>query len=256
MAALSEPFASGDSFIHKADPRIRLVCGLIVTIPVALLTVNQPAWLALAFGLLLIKMARLNSVKALQRLFVVNFFIAFLWLFLPFSLPGDPILSLGPFHATNEGVNLALLITIKSNAIVLALMALIGTIPVQNLGPAMQQLGVQRKLCHILLFTYRYIFVIHDEYRTMRQSMQARGFKPRTNTHTYRSYAWLVGMLLVKSWDRAERVQSAMQCRGFKGRFYTLTEFETKPRDYGFLVLCLLVSAGLIYLGFMQKGSL
>ena len=84
-------------------------------------------------------------------------------------------------------------------------MALLGTIPVQDLGPALQQLNIPDKLCHILLFTYRYIFVIHQEYTTMRQAMRARGFKPRTDTHTYRSYAWLVGMLLVRSWDRAER---------------------------------------------------
>jgi len=227
-----------------------------ITIPVALFTVSKPAWLAFAFGLLLIKMAKLNMIKVLNRLFVVNVFIAFLWLFLPFSLPGDSLWNIGPLNCTQEGIDLALLITAKSNAIVLSLMALIGTIPVQNLGPALQQLHMPRKLCHILLFTYRYIFVIHQEYMTMRRSMQARGFKPGTNSHTYKSYAWLVGMILVKSWDRAERVQGAMHCRGFKGRFYTLAEFKAGRDDYAFLALCLLITAGLIYLGFTQGGAI
>ena len=86
----------------------------------------------------------------------------------------------------------------------------------------------------------------------MRKAMQARGFKPTTNTHTYRSYAWLVGMLLVKSWDRAERVNDAMRCRGFRGRFYSLTEFTAKPTDTIFLVACILFAACIIYLGFLQ----
>lgn len=256
MAFSDAPFASGDSFIHRTDPRIRLLCGLAVTIPVALVQISQPAWLALAFGLLLVKMAKLDLIRVFKRLMVVNLFIAFLWVFLPFSLPGYPLWSIGPFHATQEGIDLALLITVKSNAIVLALMALLGTIPVQDLGPAMQRLRMPDKLCHILLFTYRYIFVIHQEYITMRQAMRARGFKPRTDAHTYRSYAWLVGMLLVRSWDRAERVRDAMHCRGFKGKFYSLARFTTKTDDFGFLAICLAFAGFVIYLAFIKQGAL
>ncbi|MCJ2163724.1 cobalt ECF transporter T component CbiQ [Pseudodesulfovibrio sp. S3] len=254
MAALSEPFASGDSVIHRMDPRIRLICAMLLTLPVALLTLPKPAWIAFAVGLFLVRAAHLNLILVMKRLFAVNFFIAFLWLFIPFSLPGNAIWSIGPLHATTQGVDLALLITVKSNAIVLGLMALLGTISIQNLGPAMQQLGIPNKLCHILLFTYRYIFAIHQEYTTMCQAMRARGFKPRTSAHTYRAYAWLVGMLLVKSWDRAERVQAAMRCRGFHGRFYSLTAFKSAPQDYLFLALCTCFCLGIIYFGFIQRG--
>jgi len=256
LAGIAEPFASGDSPIHRMDPRIRLVCATLVTVPVALLQVSQTAWLSLAFGLLLVKMARLNLIQVCKRLVAVNLFILFLWVFLPFSLPGDAIWSLGPFNATTQGIDLALLITVKSNAIVLAFLTLVGTIPIQDLGPALQQLKFPDKLCHILLFTYRYIFVIHQEYATMRQAMLARGFKPKTDRHTYRSYAWLVGMLLVKSWDRAERVHGAMRCRGFKGRFYTLRDFTRQPADSVFLAGVLAFACGVIYLGFIKGGPL
>lgn len=205
---------------------------------------------ALSAGILLLFLAWLPLSKIVERLAVVNVFILFLWLFIPFSLPGTPIFALGPLKATQEGLNLTLLITIKSNAIVLTLIALLGTIAVQDLGPAMQRLKVPGKLCHILLFAYRYIFVIHQEYLTMRQAMRARGFKPKTNKHTYRSYAWLIGMLLVKSWDRAERVYDAMRCRGFRNRFYSLTEFTASPKDYAFMAGCLLLSAGILCLEF------
>jgi cobalt/nickel transport system permease protein len=248
VASLTEPFASGDSFLHDMDPRIRLLAALVLTVPVAVLPALRPAWLALAAGLILVKMARLNMLHVLNRLLVVNLFIVFLWFFLPFSVPGEPVFDLGPLHATAQGIDRALLITVKSNAVVVSLMALLGTISIQNLGPAMQQLGVPDKLCHI--------FSIYQEYTTMRQAMRARGFKPRTDTHTYRTYAWLVGMLLVKSWDRAERVHGAMLCRGFRGRFYSLTAFETRPADYLFLLGCAALSASLIYMGFIQGRPL
>ena len=246
MAAIAAPFAAGNSLIHRLDPRIRLLAALVLTIPTALLHVQNAALAGLAAGLLLVLLARLPLGKVLARLAVVNVFILFLWLFIPFSMPGTQLLAWGPFTATREGVDLALLITIKSNAIVLALMSLLGTISVQDLGPAMQRLRIPKKLCHILLFTYRYVFVIHQEYVTMRQAMRARGFKPKTDRHTYRSYAWLIGMLLVKSWDRAERVHDAMRCRGFRNCFYSLTEFSTSTTDYAFMTGCLLLAAAIL----------
>lgn len=239
MASIEEPFASGNSFIHRMDPRIRLLCAGLLTIPAALLTTLDQASLALLIGVALILAARLPMGLVLKRLAVVNAFILFLWLFLPFSLPGELVYALGPLKATQQGIALAWLVTAKSNAIVLSLMALMATIAIQDLGPAMQQLKIPNKLCHILLFTYRYIFVIHQEYTTIRRAMSARGFCPKTDAHTYKSYAWLVGMLLVRSWDRAERVQGAMRCRGFKGRFYSLKTFTTSAGDYVFLALCL-----------------
>ncbi len=254
MAFTEESFAAGDSLIHRIDPRIRLICAALLTLPTALFQTISPAFIMLFAGVFFIILSRLPLKAVINRLLVVNVFIAFLWLFLPFSTPGTPFYSYGPFVATKQGVALAGLITVKSNAIVLTLMALMGTIGVQDLGPAMQQLKIPTKLCHILLFTYRYIFVIHQEYITMRQAMSARGFAPKTNSHTYRSYAWLVGMLLVKSWDRAERVFGAMNCRGFKGRFYSLTEFTTTTKDYIFLAASLILSIGIIYTEIIHRG--
>ena len=250
MASIAEPFASGNSPVHRLDPRIRLIAALVLTIPVALAHNMNSALVALGIGLIFITWAKLPRLIVLKRLLVVNTFIAFLWVFLPFTTPTSGLFTfeVGPFVASQEGISIALLITAKSNAIVLMLMALMGTIPVQDLGPAMQQLKTPNKLCHILVFTYRYIFVIYQEYTTMRRAMTARAFRPKTDSHTYKTYAWLVGMILVKSWDRAERVHGAMHCRGFKGKFYSLTKFQVTTKDFIFLGGCLLAMTCILYL--------
>lgn len=226
------------------------MCAGIFTIPCALLHGLESALAALVVGLLFLISAHLPMGLVFRRLIIVNMFTIFLWFFIPFSTPGATAYQLGPLSITTEGLRLALLITLKSNAILCSIIAMISTIPVQDLGPALQRLKVPGKICHILLFTYRYIFVIYQEYTTMRQAMSARGFKPKTNSHTYRSYAWLVGMLLVKSWDRAERVHSAMCCRGFRGRFYTLTTFSTSTKDYIFLASSLALTTGILFTEF------
>jgi cobalt/nickel transport system permease protein len=47
-------------------------------------------------------------------------------------------------------------------------------------------------------------------------------------------------MLLVRSYDRADRVFQAMLCRGFHGVFYSLKTFSWQRRDWLFLVTSLL----------------
>jgi len=240
MTIIGTNFESGQSPIHRLDPRIRIICASLLSIPTALVQSPLQALTALICGIVFMMVARLTISLVAKRLIIVNAFILFLWLLVPITTPGTPAFHIGPIVITAEGLKLSTLITLKSNAIVLILMALLGTIKIQDLGPALQRLRVPNKLCHILLFTYRYIFVIHHEYILMRQAMTARGFKPTTSSHTYKTYAWLVGMLLIKSWDRAERVHNAMKCRGFKGQFYTLSISRTSTRDSLFVIISLI----------------
>lgn len=227
-----EEFALGDSLVHRMDPRARVVATLVFSVVVA---VSQSLWaasLALIFPVTLIVLARIRIARVLYRLAVVNTFILFLWFLLPFTSSGEVIFSIGPLDVYREGVLHALLITVKSNAIVLTVIALLGTAPVLNLVHALSHMGVPDKLVHLFFFCFRYIHVIHEEYHRLANAMKMRGFKPRTDLHTYRSVAYLVGMLLVRSFDRSARILNAMKCRGFKGKFYILGHYEMKRGDY------------------------
>jgi len=246
--SLSEPFAEGDSLIHRLDPRGRILVAALFAVLVAAAATYATAIGGLALAAFCLALARLPLKKVLTRLLVVNGFIFFLWAVLPFTHPGETLWRLGPLAASREGLLLTGLITLKSNAIILALMALVATMPVITLGQALQQLRLPGKLCHLLLFTYRYLHVFELEYQRLVQAMKIRGFQPKTNLHTYRSYAYLAAMLLVRSYDRAERVFQAMLCRGFQGKFYTLRTFIWSRRDVWFLAAALPVLAGLFCL--------
>jgi cobalt/nickel transport system permease protein len=120
----------------------------------------------------------------------------------------------------------------------------------------MHSLRLPDKLCHLLLFTYRYLYVFELEYQRLVQAMKIRGFQPRTNLHTYRSYAYLAAMLLVRSYDRAESVFQAMLCRGFHGVFYSLQTFAWQRRDGIFLTVSLLALALLLLLEWQSQSLL
>lgn len=240
MSAIQESFSEGASLAHRLDPRGKIVVAALFSILVAVTKNYAVAVAGLVLASVYLALARLPLKRVVVRLLVVNSFIFFLWLVLPFTYPGEAVWRFGPLTASRQGLIYAGLITIKSNAIIIALIALVATVPIVTLGQAMHNLRLPDKLCHLLLFTYRYIYVFEQEYRRLVQAMKIRGFRPRTNLHTYRSYAYLAAMLLVRSFDRAERVFQAMLCRGFHGTFYSLKSFSWQRRDRIFLGASLL----------------
>ena len=245
---IEEQFSTGTSFVHTIDPRIKIIVAALFSVLVAVSNDFLALLPALAVSVLMISLAKLSIQKVLYRLLLVNGLIFFLWLLLPFTYRGESWFTLGPLVATKEGILYATKITVKSNTILLAMIALLGTIPIFTLGHAMSRLSVPDKLVHLLLFTYRYIHVIFQEYRRLINAMKIRGFTPRTNNHTYKTYAYLLGALLVRSYDRAERIHKAMLCRGFTGRYYASTLFSVKARDLFYLSVMLTIIFGLVFL--------
>lgn len=234
--------------VHRLDPRGKIVIAALFAVVVAAVKSLPGALAGLALAFAWLALARLPWPKVLFRLLAVNGFIFFLWAVLPFTYPGDPVWHLGPLVASRQGLALAGLITVKSNAMLTGLIALIATTPVVTLGQALHSLRLPDKLCHLLLFTYRYLYVFELEFQRLVQAMKIRGFQPRTNLHTYRAYAYLAAMLLVRSYDRADRVFQAMLCRGFHGVFYSLRTFSWQRRDGIFLATALLALAVLVAL--------
>lgn len=245
---IEEQFATGNSIIHGLDPRVKIIIVALFSVIVAISSRFLALLPALAISLFLVAIAKLPIKKVFYRLLLVNGLILFLWFVLPFTYKGEGLFAIGPFIATKEGILLAGQITIKSNSILLTMIALLSTTPIFSLAHAMGQLHFPDKMTHLFLFTFRYIHVIYKEYRRLTNAMKMRGFVPRTNMHTYKSYAYLVGMLLVRSYDRAERIHNAMRCRGFNNRYYSLTQFSLKMEDIFCLSLMSAIISGLAVL--------
>jgi len=231
---IAEPLAYGDSFLHRIDPRLRIVVAALFSCSVAVFHALAALSAACLAALLVLVAAGLDWREVGRRLAVVLGFVLLLWCLLPLTYEGQILARVGPFNLYRPGVWLAAQITLKSFAIIAVFTALLATMPVSTLGQSLARLHVPAKLVYLLLMCYRYIFVIEQEYHRLVAAMKIRGFQPRTNLHTYRSYAYLVGMLFVRAAGRAERVHQAMRCRGFDGRFHSLATFPAHPANQWF----------------------
>ncbi len=222
-------------YIRRIDPRARIAAAVLFSLITAEVGGFTALGVALAAALFIGAFSGFSAATLFKRLLPLNALMLLLAMLLPLSLPGKPLAMIGPFCFSQQGLLLVAKIALKGNAIVLAILVLIGTMQVNTLGHALSHLRVPAGLSHLFLFTVRYLDVLHREYLRLRWAMKVRGFRPRMDRHTYRSFGNLLGMLLVRGYDRSERILSAMKCRGFQGRFYLLDHFSFQSRD---LIFC------------------
>ena len=243
-----------DSPLGRLDPRWRLAGVLLFVAVSTVLRTLPAALLAFVAAVLLAGLARLPWRWALERLGGVALFLALFTLPLPFLLDGDgPALMIGPVRASWVGTRAALLLAAKALTILTAMLSLLAAGPLETTLKAACSLRVPALLVHLALMTYRYVFLLADELQRMRIGLRVRGFRNRATGRSYRLVGNLAGVLLVRGFERAERVGQAMRCRGFDGVFHTLTVFRTRPADVLAFVVLASFSAGLVGLDWFGR---
>ena len=224
------------SLVDKFDPRARVLATLAFALVVAFSKTLWLPFLGLLMALSFALSASLHVKRTLRRMAAMDMFIVIMVVMLPFTMPGEALFHVFGFAASKEGFIHAIGIALKANAVVLTLLSLVGTLEASTLGHTLARLKVPEKLVHLLLFTVRYLDVISREYKCMRKAMKARAFVPRNNLHTWRSFGYLVGMLLVRSLERSERIFDAMRCRGYCGKLYLFDTMQWQQRDTALLL--------------------
>lgn len=247
--ALAEAGA-GDrpGWLGTIDPRVRIVVTCAFAVVVVACSSLSILALSLAIALALLLASREPLRPTLKRMAAMDGFVLFMLVLLPFTVSGEPMFELFGFTASWQGLWRAVEIALTANAVVLAMLVLVGTMEPVTLGHALYALRMPEKLVHLLMFTVRYVEVLREEYLRLRIAMKTRGFKPRSNWHTYRSLGYLVGMMLVRAVERSERILGAMKCRGFDGRIVLLERLELGRGDAGFALGAAATLAGLLVL--------
>ncbi|WP_158964118.1 cobalt ECF transporter T component CbiQ [Chachezhania sediminis] len=232
--------------LSDRDPRLRIVLAVAFAITVVSLSDLRVLVVALACAGCLVPLSGLPVGLTLRRMLAMDGFVIAMLLLLPFSVPGTPLFSVWGLTASREGLVHAVEIGLTANAAVLALLTLVGGMEPVTVGHALHALKVPERLVHLMMFTIRYVDVLRDETQRLRVAMKVRGFRPGTNWHTYRSYGYLVGMLLVRSVERSERILAAMKCRGFSGRLVLLEQPRMRAGDWVFAALAASVMLALL----------
>ena len=100
----------------------------------------------------------------------------------------------------------------------------------QELLITLQRWHVSPPLVTMLAFMYRHLFVLREELARLRQAREARDFGASTNWMRLVGNAQMIGLLLLRGLERAERSHRAMLARGWNGAMHFLGENPSSPR--------------------------
>ncbi len=166
--------------------------------------------------------------------------------------PDGRVWTVGPATLSAAGAETALVLICKAAALVLLALVLLATAPLDATLKAAHALRVPGLLVQLTLLSYRYLFLLADELGRLRIAVRVRGYRNRANLHSYRTIGAVTGSLLVRGWERAERVGQAMRCRGFDGRFRSLSGFRTTAADVLFFVAVVGGAVGVCLLDWLR----
>lgn len=235
--------ASGDSVLHRLDPRVKLLAafGFILTV-VSFDRYELSGLLPFFFiPLVVCAMAGLPAWLVVRKALLV----------LPFALligAANPLLDqtvqlqLGTVGISGGWLSFASIV-VRALLSAVAAILLVAVTGIPAVGCALGRLGAPQALVVQLLFMYRYLFVLAEEAAHASRSRTLRSFGRRGMGLA--PFAAMVAHLLLRSWERAERIHCAMLARGFTGQFTASRSCWFGLAEAGglllFAVVCLLL---------------
>jgi cobalt/nickel transport system permease protein len=216
MTALEE-YALKDSPLGRIHPGAKLLATAVYLVCVVSFPVTALSGLApyLFYPAVLLPLADIPLKAAAARLVPA----------LPFALMGGIsclVVMREPAFVfwglmISRGVLAFASIMLKTILCVGAALILAGSTPFHVLCAALRRLRVPALFCLQLTLCYRYIAVLLEEAQAMYTAYILRS---SGKAAAMKDMGPLLGTLLLRSLDRADRVYSAMRCRGFNGTFF------------------------------------
>ncbi len=217
--------------IQVWDPRLKIFSLGILAMAIAILQTVPLVVVALAVALVVLYLSRIPArfVYSAMKWLVVLLLPFFL--ILPLTYPGATTGEILGVGYAMEGVRLAFIIVLKAVAIMVLAFVIFGSARFDISMVALQRLRFPSILVQMLLFAYRYIFLFFSEMKRLDTAMKARGFVKKPDLYTLKVVGGFVGTLLIRSFERTERIYKAMLSKGYRGELHTMVEFHADGKD-------------------------
>lgn len=227
--------ASGDNMLQRTDTRAKIVvtvCFLVCMLSLPVLNLPNLI-LFLSYPLIACAMAQTEYIIVFTRSLAVLPFVIFIGIFNPL-LATSPMLTVFGITVSAGWVTFFALI-LRALISTQAVLILIMSSGFHNTCRALECLGVPSILSTQLLFVYRYIFVLLQEFLNMHRARMARSFG--RDSYPIKMWGVFTGRLFLRTADHSKNIHRAMVSRGFTGQIAVNTQFSWKRSDSVFTAL-------------------
>lgn len=254
--------------IQNLEPRVKIVFTFGFILLLSLSPVGAWAAYFLFFSLIFsIAIASEANTKLLLKRSLLSLVFILSAFPLIFTAPA-PYLPVRLFNSFTIQISYSGLVRFTSIGLkawisMLAALMLTETTEVPDLLVAFQRLHTPRIFIMILSLMWRYLFVIREEALSLQHARASRSAASRDGNRNKRggSLIWrasvtggMVGNLLLRSMERADRVYAAMLSRGYNGELPDSYHHYLKQTDWVFLVVVFILLFFFLIFSFIIVG--
>ena len=246
-----EELSSGNTYIHTLHPTVKIITTAVFIITVV--SFDRSAFVNLVpyifYPAILMALSETPYSMLLKRFSLALPFALFAGL-ANVILDLNPAFTLGNI-TVSYGVISIFTILLKTYLCVMAVLLLVSVTPLTEVTDSMRRLKIPHIFIVMFEMIYRYIAVLFEEATSMYTAYSLRSSGKNGIEMKYMGN--FVGQLLLRSFDRAERVYNAMKCRGYnmQSRFAWYKKIEQKD-----VIFCLITCFLFIAFRFINVNEL
>ena len=229
-----ETLASEDSPLHRLDPRAKLITTLAFIVTVVSFDKYALSQLVsfFIFPIVQISVGSLPTGYLLRKILLVSPFAVLIGIFNPL-MDREILFQIGSINFSGGWLSFFSILTRFLLTVTAALM-LITTTGFIAVCTALARLGIPRPFVVQLMFLYRYLFVLTDEAARMVRAISLRSFN--SSGMGFKTFVPMMGHLLLRTIDRAQRIHLAMLCRGFDGHIRIIRSMKIGCKEIVFTI--------------------
>ncbi len=218
------------TIIHNVHPLPKVLTTIIYLIIVVSFSKYEISGLIplILYPMILMILADIKITMIIKRLFVVLPFVICIGIFNPL-LDHTSMLIIGNMYISGGWISF-ISILIKCALTVAASLILIATTGINKIALSLRLLKVPKLFVIEFLLTYRYITVLIEEVGRITRAYSVRSHIQKGIR--FKDCGCLIGQLLIKTVERAERIYISMCCRGFERDYDIENNLKMKSNDY------------------------
>ncbi len=217
----------GNSFLHRMDPRAKILCTMIFIVAIFL---AQDLWSYLLVTAFILGSIAVSGVpfkmvwKAVKPLWII---LVFTMIIHVFTTPGTEIFTWGWIHISEEGVRNGVLMTLRlvyliafSSLLTYTTSPIVLTDGIEALLMPFKRVGVPaHELAMMMTIALRFIPTLLEETDRIMKAQESRGADFSTGGFWHRAKAMvpLLVPLFISAFRRADDLATAMEARCYRG---------------------------------------
>ena len=238
------------SVIHGLEARIKIISFTIFVALAVSLNSLSTLFAALAVALLLGLLGKIEAGKLVRRLLLVLPFECVILFFIPFTVKGCEVVSFWGLTVTAEGLRYALVIFLRMETACVIMAVLFLTTGTVGIIHGLKGLHFPEIIVGLMEFILRYIDLFNHEIEKMNRARKSRGHargRHIFSRRTFKTMGDIIGMGLIRSYDRSIRIYNAMLSRGYTGDTAGCRCRAVRLSDL-FLSVCFVITAVALFI--------